>query len=330
MGPQVLEEILQALPLPRDPRLLVGPELRDDAAVYELEEGRALVFTTDFFPPLVDDPRTFGTIAAANALSDVYAMGGKPLLALYLVGFPLEKLPLSALEEILKGAGAVLKEAGCLGVGGHSLATEEPLFGLAVVGEVNPENLFRNSEARPGDRLFLTKPLGSGILATAYKRGRIGEEGFQPAIEVMCTLNRRAAEVATSLGKGAIHAMTDVTGFGLLGHLLEMVKGANLPATLDLSRLPFLPGVLELARERVLPGGARRNLEYVAPCLREQREEDPRFWGALDPQTNGGLLLAVAEEAAAELRSRFSREGLVLEELGYVEQGERVEISLQG
>lgn len=317
IGPKVLEEILRSLPLPRDPRLLVGPELRDDAAVFVLSPDRALVFTTDFFPPLVDDPELFGEIASANALSDIYAMGGTPLIALYLVGFPVSRgAPLFLLPRILQGAGRILEKANCLGVGGHTLDTPEPLFGLAVVGEIHPGKIWRNSTARAGDRLFLTKPLGTGILASSFKKGRIGLEGYAPAIESMRTLNRTPWEILRGLGEGEIHAVTDVTGFGLVGHLTEILLGSSLSAELDLRAIPSFPEVLELAREGILPQGLKRNREYVSPYLESPPEEDPRFLLTLDPQTNGGFLFSAPSDLSPLLKERFRTHGAPVWEIG--------------
>lgn len=317
IGPKVLEEILRSLPLPRDPRLIVGPELRDDAAVFALSPDRALVLTTDFFPPLVDDPELFGEIASANALSDIYAMGGTPLVALYLVGFPLSRgAPLALLPRILEGARRILEESNCLGVGGHTLDTPEPLFGLAVVGEIDPRKVWRNSAARAGDRLFLTKPLGTGILASAFKKGRIGLEGYAPAIESMRTLNRTPWEILRGFEEGGIHAVTDVTGFGLLGHLTEILIGSSLSAELDLGAIPTFPEVLPLAREGILPQGLRRNREYVNPYLDSPPEEDPRFLLTLDPQTNGGFLFTAPQELSPLLKERFRTRGAPIWEIG--------------
>lgn len=317
VGPKVLEDLLRTLPSPRDSRLLVGPELRDDAAVFAFTPERALIFTTDFFPPLVDDPVAFGEIAAANALSDIYAMGGEPLMALYLVGFPLTKgMPLTVLEDILRGASRILEEARCLGAGGHTLDTPEPIFGLAVTGEVHPGKIWKNSGAQPGDRLFLTKPLGTGILATAYKKGRITAREYEPALQSMRTLNRQVCAILSQFPEGWVHAVTDVTGFGLLGHLVEMLKGAGISCELYLQHLPFFPGVLSLVEEGILPQGGRRNQEYTKDYLEDPPEFDPRFSLALDPQTNGGFLIALSPEGVPALTHSFAQSQLPLWEIG--------------
>jgi selenide, water dikinase len=283
------------LPQITDPNVLVGPETRDDAAVYRLTDGLALVLTVDFFTPIVDDPRAFGQIAAANSLSDVYAMGGRPIAMLSIVGFPRDKLPMTVLGEVLRGGAEKAREAGVSVVGGHSVDDAEPKVGYAVVGLVHPGRVWRNVGARPGDGLVLTKPLGTGIISTAIKQGKAPERAMTAAVRTMATLNRSAAEAAA---KVPVHAVTDVTGFGLLGHLQEMTHGSKVRARLHADRIPLLPDVVELAEAGLVPGGTRRNLHAAAETVRW----DPGISEALrcvigDAQTSGGLLVATPDAA---------------------------------
>jgi len=261
----------------------------DDAAVFSLSAERALVATTDFFTPIVDDPSTWGAIACANALSDVYAMGGRPLFALNLVGWPRETLPFSMLGEVLQGAAAVAQEAGCSLVGGHSVDDPEPKYGLAVVGEVHPAQLMTTGNGEAGQELVLTKPLGTGILTTARKKDLISEGDLDEAISVMRTLNRRAAEVARTHG---VTTATDVTGFGLLGHLSNIVNQSKLAAEVDYDTLPVLAQAESLAADGVAPGGTRRNLEDSKGVVWDGITEAEQLI-CTDAQTSGGLLLAV-------------------------------------
>ena len=272
-----------------DPNVLVDAASRDDAAVYRIAPDRALVVTVDFFTPIVDDAFTWGRIAAANALSDVYAMGGRPLFALNLVGWPRGTLSMDLLGEVLAGAQSVASEAGCLILGGHSIDDPEPKFGMVVVGEVHPDRMLTNTGARPGDILVLTKPLGTGILATGLKRGVISEAEMAEAVEQMTTLNRGAAEAAVA--HGAVTA-TDVTGFGLMGHLSNIVNGSGVGARIDVTRLNFLAGATELALQGVVPGGTTRNLETVPVLWSDDITKFERIL-ASDAQTSGGLLIAI-------------------------------------
>ena len=271
----------------------------DDAAVYRLTPDIALVQTVDYITPLVDDPYQYGQIAAANSISDVYAMGGRPLLALNIVAFPTDALPMAVLGEILRGGADKAAEAGVRIIGGHSIDDKEPKYGLAVTGLVHPDRILRNSTARPGDRLILTKPLGMGIISTAIKRDLASAELIERAVRVMTTLNKGAALAAIDVG---VDACTDVTGFGLLGHLREMTAGSRVGARIAFSRVPFLEGAAELATQGVVPGGTQRNLAYVEPFVTFDATIDPvqRLLLA-DAQTSGGLLLAVAYEWAAKL-----------------------------
>ena len=281
-----------------DPNLMVGFETSDDAAVYRLRDDLAIVVTTDFFTPIVDDPYDWGRIAATNALSDVYAMGGTPLLALNLVGWPRETLGFDLLARVLDGGAAVAKAAGCLVVGGHSIDDAEPKFGLAVVGTVHPDQVFTNAGAQPGDALVLTKPIGLGVISTSLKRGHASPELVQRAIDIMTTLNATARDAAVEVG---VHAATDVTGFGLLGHLREMCAGSKVGAVVSLQHVPVIEGVTELISAGMIAGGTQRNHAFVS---------DSVAWGTLtldeqyllaDAQTSGGLLLAVAPEKADAL-----------------------------
>ena len=314
---------MRHLPLVTDPRVLVGTKTADDAAVFELNAELGLVATLDFFTPIVDDPTTFGAIAATNALSDVYAMGGQPLFALNVAGFPREGLPLDVLGQILAGGAAKAAEAGISIIGGHTIDDPEPKYGLVVIGRVAPDRIVRNVGARPGDRLFLTKPLGSGIITTAIKRGQASLELTERIVRVMTTLNRSGAEAMAEVRP---NAATDVTGFGLLGHLWEMTSGSGVGAIVRLDDVPVLPEVWDLARRDVVPGGTRRNLASLV---------DRVVWGPgvdeidrlvlSDAQTSGGLLIAVPPERAAALREALTRRGtLASAEIGEIVEGDRI------
>jgi selenide,water dikinase len=299
-----------------DPRALVGIETRDDAAVYALDAERALVQTVDFFTPVVDDPYWFGRIAAANALSDIWAMGGRPLFALNLVGWPVGKLPLEQLGEVLRGGAESARLAGISILGGHSIDDPEPKYGLAATGLVHPDRILRNSGARPGDRLLLTKPLGTGIASTAFKRGLAVGALQDRAIEVMAALNRAAGEVLAA--SGVVHALTDVTGFGLLGHAWNVAEGSRVRLHLMADAVPVLEGVLDLARRDVVPGGSRANLAWVAPHVRfAERIEAPLRQVLADAQTNGGLLAAVQAEAVGGILAALAAAGVVAVQVGY-------------
>ncbi len=309
--------MLRRLPRVKDPRALVGHETRDDAAVYRLSDTEAIVETVDFFTPVVDDPFLFGRIAAANALSDIWAMGARPLFALNLVGFPVGKLPLETLEEILRGGAAAAEEAGVPVLGGHSIDDPEPKFGMAVTGLVHPARILRNVGARPGDRLLLTKPLGSGIVTTAIKRGIADPELVERTVRVMASLNRAAGEALAA--SGAVHALTDVTGFGLLGHAWEMAEGSGVAFRLRHGSIPVLPGVHALAARDVAPGGSRANLAWVAPHVRLDDAIDPPARLVLaDAQTNGGLLAAVGAEAFGAAMQELERAGVQAAAIGEV------------
>jgi selenide,water dikinase len=306
LGAAELAQVLRHLPGVRDQRVLVDAASRDDAAVFLLSPDRALIATTDFFTPIVDDARSWGAIAAANALSDVYAMGGTPLFALNLVAWPRTGLPFELLGEVLAGAADVAKEAGCLLLGGHSIDDAEPKFGLAVTGEAHPDHLMTNAAGKAGDLLVLTKPLGTGLLTTALKRGRLKDSDLAVAIRVMRTLNAGAARAARAAG---VRAATDVTGFGLLGHLGNILQGSALAAELWTENLPVLELGRQLADEGVVPGGTTRNLEAAVGTTDYGMGITASDRILLsDAQTSGGLLLAVAPERLAQLLTDLGRE----------------------
>ena len=288
------------------PDLLVGTETGDDAAVYRLNDSTALIMTVDFFPPITDDPYEFGVIAAANALSDVYAMGGKPLVALNIVGFP-AALDKDILGEIMRGGYAKTAEAECLIVGGHTVDDPEPKYGLSVVGIVEPGRQVTNAGAQPGDVLVLTKPIGTGIITTAGKQGRVDPDVLQGAVTTMATLNRSASEAMTRVG---VHACTDVTGFGLMGHLKSMVKGSGVCAQVQLGDVPILPGVWELLEQGIVPGGTSRNRDSVADNVQWNPDlSDNDQLLLCDAQTSGGLLISVAGDKLDSLLAELKTEG---------------------
>jgi len=293
---------------PTDPDLLVGFDTSDDAAVYRLRDDLAIVVTTDFFTPIVDDPFDWGRIAATNALSDVYAMGGTPLLALNLVGWPREGLPFDLLARVLDGGASVVRDAGALVAGGHSIDDAEPKYGLAVVGTVHPDHVLTNAGAHPGDALVLTKPIGLGVISTALKRDAAPPALVATAIEVMTTHNAAARDAAADVD-GAVHAATDVTGFGLLGHLRELLAGSGLAGNIDAGAVPVIDGVRALIAAGMVAGGTQRNHAFVAEHV---------DWGTLpeseqlllaDAQTSGGLLLSVAPDATDALVDALTRRG---------------------
>jgi selenide,water dikinase len=297
--PGKLHPLLAELPRADDPALLVGHESADDAAVYQLSESLAIVTTVDFFTPIVDDPYDFGRIAATNALSDVYAMGGKPLTALNLVAYSLEELGDGPLRSILRGGADVAAAAGVAIVGGHSIDDREPKYGLAVTGAVDPRRLLRNSTARAGDGLYLTKLVGGGVASTAAKRGLASDTLVRAAVEVMTTLNRDASAAALEAGASAA---TDVTGFGLLGHLHELTLASGVTAEVDAGAVPAIDGVLDLLRgaEAPIAGGSRRNREWVEPSVDwEPGVPEERRWLLCDAMTSGGLLIAAPDGSGA-------------------------------
>jgi selenide, water dikinase len=312
-----LEELLAGL-VPADAEnLLVGLDPADDAAVYKLDDERALVFTVDFFPPVVDDPRDFGAIAATNALNDVYAMGGVPLLALSVAAFP-EELPTELLAGIIGGADEAVRAAGAILAGGHTIRDEEPKYGLAVVGTVRPDAVWQKSTARPGDVLFLTKPLGTGLVLHGHKRGLAGDRDRDGAVAWMRTLNREAADAIRPFTPSAV---TDVTGFGLLGHAHETASRSGVRIRIEADRLVALPGALEVARAGERTGGDRRNREFVGDRVSAEGVSDELVALAFDPQTSGGLLVSLPRERAATLQAAFDAAELHLTRIGAVEEG---------
>lgn len=306
------------MPVMTHPDLLVGTETGDDAAVYRLNDETALILTVDFFPPITDDPFEFGSIAAANSLSDVYAMGGRPLVALNIVGFP-TSLDKAILGEVLRGGYTKANESGCLIVGGHTVDDPEPKYGLSVVGIVEPGKQVTNAGARPGDALVLTKPLGTGIITTAGKQGRVSPEVLQGAVTAMATLNRAAAEAMVKVGA---HAATDITGFGLMGHLKSMVKGSRVGAQVQLGRVPVLPGTWELLDQGVAPGGTHRNRQSVADAVQWHPDLTEREQLLLcDAQTSGGLLISVARDKKEALLSELQASGASGTVIGEITEG---------
>ncbi len=297
LSPKVLSDILAGMPAGGSfADLLVGTETADDAAAWRLNPEQALVATTDFFMPIVDDPRDFGRIAATNALSDVYAMGARPILALAIVGMPVDKLPVEMIRSILAGGAEVCASAGVPVAGGHSIDSAEPIYGLVALGLAHPDRLLRNSTARPGDVLILTKPLGVGVLSAAFRQERLPADGYAALIAVTTELNRVGAELPAI---GGVHAVTDVTGFGLAGHALELCRGARLTAEIDFSALPLLEQAKALAQQGVRTGASARNwLSYGEAVEGLAEGEDWRRDILTDPQTSGGLLIAVAPEDA--------------------------------
>ena len=310
--PGYLLPLLQRLPPITDANVMVGSSTADDAAVYRLDDERALVLTTDFFTPIVDDAFDFGAVAAANALSDVYAMGGRPLTALNLVGFPAE-LEVEVLGEILRGGASKAQEAGIDLVGGHTIKSEEPIYGLAVTGMVHPDRVVSNAGGRPGDRLVLTKPLGTGIVTTAAKNDEDSRGAIAEAITVMGTLNRAAAEAMTAVGVGeaGVHAATDVTGFGLLGHLRNVVAASKCGAVVERARVPALEAAVAYVGEGIAPGGTHANWRFLAESVDwGEGIAKPDQLLLCDAQTSGGLLIAVAADRAEALLDALGERGV--------------------
>jgi len=294
------------VPVATDPRILVDAATRDDAAVFRLTADRAIVATVDFFTPIVDDPYDFGRIAAANAFSDVYAMGATPLVALNLVGWPRDVIPYDVLGEVLRGGADVTRAAGAFVVGGHSIDDPEPKYGMAVVGEVHPDRIVTNAGARPGDALLLTKPIGTGVLTTALKRDLLSEAELAPAVAAMTTLNAAAARAMLAVG---VHAATDVTGFGLLGHLHSLLEASGAAAEVTAQAVPLLPHARDMAARGAVPGGTQRNLASLAAAVRFAVGVDETTRVLLcDAQTSGGLLIAVPPDKTEALVTALARE----------------------
>jgi len=325
----LLDSVLRRLPRPTDPNVLVGFDTNDDAGVYLLSPEMALVQTVDFFTPIVDDPHTFGQIAAANALSDIYAMGGKAVSALSIVGFP-DKGDPEILEQIIRGGLSKMTEAQCSVIGGHSIRNDDIQFGYAVTGIIHPQRVWRNVGSRAGDILLLTKAIGTGVLSTALKKDRVAAANLEASIASMSQLNRAASKALQELQEKAgatqpIHAVTDVTGFGLLGHAREMALGDSargieaVSFEIDHSTVRYLPGALEAAREGFLPGGLKNNRDFIGDCVRFAEGVPQEYRDLLfDPQTSGGLLIAILPESAEAAISAFDRHGVSARRIGKV------------
>ncbi|MFD0710887.1 selenide, water dikinase SelD [Paenibacillus sp. GCM10027626] len=317
IGPADLSQVVRSLPQPEpNPDLLVGLDTSDDAGVYRLSADMAIVQTVDFFTPIVDDPYSFGQIAAANAISDIYAMGGKPLTALNIVAFPITTLDKQILADIMRGAADKAKEAGVTIVGGHSIDDKEPKFGMAVTGLVHPDRVRTNAGAQAGDRLILTKPIGVGIMTTAIKKEQLTAEEIARVTKVMAALNKTAAE---TMSRYEVHACTDVTGFGLLGHALEMAKGSQATITIDRQAVPILPRTRELAEQGFVPGGTKNNFAHVTPNVTFDPSLDQiDQWILCDAVTSGGLLIAIADSQAEALLRDLQEAGVEAAIIGAV------------
>jgi selenide,water dikinase len=326
LGPADLESLLGRLSMPElHPDVLVAADTGDDAAVVRLSDGHALVATLDFFTPIVDDPYDWGRIAATNALSDVYAMGARPLLALNIAAWPVDDLPIEQLGEVVQGGIDVVTKAGAAVLGGHSITDPEPKFGMVALGLAEPDAIVRNSTATAGSRLFLTKPLGLGIVSTAIKRGVAEPDLIARAVDVMTTLNDAAAEAMLEAGADAA---TDVTGFGLLGHLHRMLEASGVSATVDASAIPVLPNALELATAGAVAGGTRRNHAFARPHTDWGGLTEPEQVVLADAQTSGGLLVAAPDGDG--MARAFERRGVAAAEIGVVEDGEAGRIAVSG
>jgi len=324
VGPGDLDQALCGLAIPDNPRVLAGIRGSEDAGVYLLDDGAALIQTIDFFTPIVDDPRIFGRAAAANALSDVYAMGGRPVTAMNVVCFPVSKLGLEPLREILAGGLETLTEANVALVGGHSVEDAEPKYGLAVAGLVDPDQVMRNSSLQPGDRLILTKAVGTGLIATALKASLAGPLAIDAMVRSMCALNRRASEVAVRFG---VRSCTDVTGFGLGGHLVEMARASHCRLRLNSAAVPLLEGALDAASTGLVPGGAHSNRKFFSTWISFERTLSPEMIDVMfDPQTSGGLILGIPSARSQELRDTLQEEGVEIA----AEVGEVTETHPQG
>jgi selenide,water dikinase len=317
-----LEELLKGFVPVEAENLLVGLAPADDAAVYRLDDERALIFTLDFFPPVVDEPGDYGAIAATNALNDVFAMGGTPLLALSIAAFP-EELPIEMLAEIFAAADQQVRAAGGLLAGGHTIRDDEPKYGLAVVGTVHPNGIWPKNGARAGDTLFVTKPLGTGLIMTGSKRGLVGTQQLERAIGWMRTLNKDAADVLRPFEP---HAVTDVTGFGLFGHTHEMADRSGVRIVLESERFPAIDGALDLARKGVRTSGDPRNRDFAARHLTTEGVSDTMDALGYDPQTAGGLLVSLPKEKGAALEAAFEAQHLFLRRVGHVEEGSGVAV----
>jgi selenide, water dikinase len=326
LSPSILDAVLKRLPQQSDPNVIVGFETSDDAAVYRLRDDLALVQTVDFFTPIVDDPGLFGQVAAANSLSDVYAMGGRPASALTIVAFPTTGPP-EVLEEILRGGLAKMTEANCTVVGGHSIRDDELKFGYAVTGIIHPDRIWKNVGAKPGDLLLFTKPVGTGVISTALKQGRAADAWVAAATASMTKLNRDAAEALHEIDDAGqatqapmpVHAVTDVTGFGVLGHAREMTIGSGVSLKIDHARIDYLPGAVEASRGGFFSGGMKNNREFVESCVDFASSVADEFRALLfDPQTSGGLLAAIDPKAGDSALAAMQRRGVPARVIGEV------------
>ncbi len=316
MRPQLLEAVLAKIPIPSDSRILIGTETGDDAAVFSLNKDLALVQTVDFFTPIVDDPYQFGAVSAANSLSDIYAMGATPLFALSVVGFPSSRLPISALEEILRGAYDKAAEAGIAIIGGHTVDDTEPKFGLTVTGSVDPKRILTNANAQPGDKLVLTKPIGTGIITTAIKQGMASERDSEEVFRVMAQLNNTGAELLQTI---RAHACTDITGFGLLGHLLGMVRGSHVSAIISADSVPLLKNAYSLAASGIVPGGTKNNQDYTNPFTKYIKKISDTIRLLLnDAQTSGGLLVSLDAKNSAIFIKSMEKKGIPVNLIGEI------------
>jgi selenide,water dikinase len=318
-----LEELLKGFVPVEAENLLVGLAPADDAAVYKLDDERALIFTVDFFPPLVDDPSDYGAIAATNALNDVFAMGGVPLLALSVAAFP-EELPMETVAAIFAAADEQVRAAGGILAGGHTIRDAEPKYGLAVVGTVHPQGIWPKNGARSGDALFLTKPLGTGLVLQARRKGVVGDEALPEVVAWMRMLNAAAADLLRPFSP---HAVTDVTGFGLFGHAYEMASRSDVRIRLDAEKLPAMGGALEIARDGVRTGGDPRNRDFAGPHVDSGDVADELVALGFDPQTAGGLLVSLPRDKGAALEAEFRARGLFLARVGSVEDGAGVVVA---
>lgn len=326
MGPKDLEQVLLPLKKYDNPNLIVGLKVSDDAAVYRLTPDLAVVQTVDFFPPVVDDPYLYGSIAAANSMSDVYAMGGEVLMGINIVAFP-ANLPPMILSRILQGGADKMAEVGAVVAGGHTVTDTEPKYGISVTGSVHPDRVFTKGGAQAGDKLYLTKPLGTGLITTAHKRDRVDLNDLKVATDSMVRLNRNASQLLRELGHTYVHACTDITGFGILGHASEMADHSHgIDLVINAEKLPLLPGALRYAQEGFSPGGAGRNRSFLQEEGAEKVKVDPGIELDLetmlfDPQTSGGLFFAIPAEKAAELEQLFEQAGEPLWPVGEVRPG---------
>jgi selenide,water dikinase len=312
-----LAEAIRELPVPAHPNLLVGYNTADDAGVYRISDELALVQTVDFFPPIVDDPYQFGQIAAANALSDIYAMGGRPLTALNILCFPSSSMSAEIMTEVLRGGSEKVEEAGAVVVGGHSVKDKELKYGVAVTGIVHPDRIKTNAGARAGDRLYLTKPLGTGLITTGIKNNLVGDDLVQLVTRQMAQLNRQAAELATEF---EAHAVTDITGYGLLGHSLEIAQASGVTVRILAGALPLMPRAIELAQAGMIPGGAVANRDFVQSHAAIADTVDENLVHVMfDPQTSGGLLIAVAPERAEQLETAAAERHILAQRIGRAE-----------